>query len=240
MIKNKKHLLCLIAIITSFISSLCLGEDIGKIPAFTKNDNILILAPHPDDEAIAMAGVIQKALKTGAKIKIVLYTNGDNNEPAFIIYEKRLTFRKGEFIHMGEVRRKETIEEMGINLSNLDYSSFVYMVDERETGQVSFAAIAKNTDHCFVLERYEADTKTRLAAGERLEVDGLANLPVAGVALVPLEEKMGIQNITCYKPTAQGLVETVEDRVIRPYTQATLDYLTKPRNVKFLLEKAGF
>jgi LmbE family N-acetylglucosaminyl deacetylase len=84
----------------------------GEIPAFSAEDRVLILAPHPDDEAIGTGGVIQKALGAGAKVKVGLFTNGDNNELAFIVYEKRITFRRGEFLHMGEVRRKETLAAM--------------------------------------------------------------------------------------------------------------------------------
>ena len=51
-------------------------------------------------------------LANGAKVKVVCYTNGDNNELAFIIFEKRLTFRKNEFLHMGRVRSQETIKAM--------------------------------------------------------------------------------------------------------------------------------
>nr|MBU1327674.1 PIG-L family deacetylase [Candidatus Omnitrophota bacterium] len=80
--------------------------------SFSENDRILILAPHPDDEAIGACGVIEKALKKNAKVKVVCYTNGDSNELSFIVYEKRITFRKGEFLHMGEVRRRETIRAM--------------------------------------------------------------------------------------------------------------------------------
>ncbi len=70
------------------------------------------MAPHPDDEAIGAGGVIQKALKAGAKVKVLYLTNGDHNELAFIVYEKRLVVRHGEFVHMGEVRRKESINAM--------------------------------------------------------------------------------------------------------------------------------
>ncbi len=88
------------------------SQEVKEIPAFDKDDRVLILAAHPDDEAISAGGVIQRALSSGARLKVVSYTNGDNNEPAFIVYEKRLTFRKGEFIHMGEVRKDETIKAM--------------------------------------------------------------------------------------------------------------------------------
>ncbi len=82
------------------------------LPAFSKNDRVLILAPHPDDEAIGTAGVIQKALAAGAQVKVVLLTYGENNEFSFIVYEKRLVFRKKEFIRLGEVRRQESLAAM--------------------------------------------------------------------------------------------------------------------------------
>jgi len=80
--------------------------------SFNESDRVIVFAPHPDDEAIGTAGVIQRAIKAKAKVKVVCFTNGDNNELAFIVYEKRLTFKKKEFIHMGEVRRSETINAM--------------------------------------------------------------------------------------------------------------------------------
>ncbi len=97
----------------------------AEIPPFTKNDRVLILAAHPDDETIGAAGAIQQAMKAGTPVKVVIYTNGENNEPAFIIYEKRLTFRKGEFLHMGEVRRQETISAM--NYLGLNSKDVVFL-----------------------------------------------------------------------------------------------------------------
>ncbi|MCX5692571.1 MAG: PIG-L family deacetylase [Candidatus Omnitrophica bacterium] len=93
----------------------------------TENDRVLILAPHPDDEAIGTCSIIQKALKQNAKVRVVCYTNGDSNEPSFIVYEKRLTFRKGEFLHMGEVRRRETMRAMvfmGVKPENITFLGY--------------------------------------------------------------------------------------------------------------------
>ena len=100
---------------------------------FKQGERILILAPHPDDEAIACAGIIQQAVKAGAKVKIVYLTNGDHNELAFIVYEKRITVRQGEFVYMGQVRQKESIKAMkflGLSENDLvflgypDYGTF--------------------------------------------------------------------------------------------------------------------
>lgn len=85
---------------------------IGILEPFKKNERVLILAPHPDDEAISCAGIIQEALKAQAKVRIVYLTNGDHNELAFIVYERRITLRQGEFVHMGQVRQQESIKAM--------------------------------------------------------------------------------------------------------------------------------
>ncbi|MDP2831016.1 MAG: PIG-L family deacetylase [Candidatus Omnitrophota bacterium] len=84
----------------------------AELEPFKKNERVLILAPHPDDEAIACAGVIQKALKAGAQVKVVYLTNGDHNEFAFIVYEKRITMRQGAFIYLGKMRQQESIKAM--------------------------------------------------------------------------------------------------------------------------------
>ncbi len=112
----------IIVILCILISAACAASATeAEIPPFTKDDRVLILSAHPDDETIGSGGVIQKAIKAGAAVKVAYYTNGDNNEPAFIIYEKRLTFRKGEFLHMGEVRRQEAVSAMSyLGLGNKD------------------------------------------------------------------------------------------------------------------------
>lgn len=113
-----------------FINSAAASEPAGSLPSippFTKSDRILIFAPHPDDETIGPGGAIQRALKAGANVYIACFTNGDANQLAFIAYEKRLTFFKGEFLHMGEVRRKETISAMkflGVDENNVFFLGY--------------------------------------------------------------------------------------------------------------------
>ncbi len=94
---------------------------------FKKGECVLILAPHPDDEVIACAGIIQQALSQGAKVRVVYLTNGEHNEFAFIVYEKRITFKTNEFIHMGEVRREEAVKAMqslGLNEGDLVFLGY--------------------------------------------------------------------------------------------------------------------
>ena len=91
-----------------------LAADTVPFPAIGTDDRILVLAPHPDDETIGAAGPIMHAQKAGAQVKFACFTSGDHNELSFILYEKRLTVRQGEFLHMGEVRRKETLAALAL------------------------------------------------------------------------------------------------------------------------------
>lgn len=121
MFKDNKKLIFIILFLLCFNASFAeevsapleiSQHDTPFLSGFTKDDRVLILSPHPDDETIGTAGIIQRAVKAGSKVRVVCFTNGDNNELAFIVYEKRITFRKKEFLHMGTVRAKETIKAM--------------------------------------------------------------------------------------------------------------------------------
>lgn len=94
---------------------------------FKRSDRVLVLAPHPDDEAIAAFGVMKKALDAGAKVKVVCLTNGDNNEIAFLIYKKHPVLSAKGLIAMGETRMKETLAAMsGMGLGAQDVSFLGY------------------------------------------------------------------------------------------------------------------
>lgn len=97
----------------------------GYLEPFSAYDRVLILAPHPDDETIGCAGIIQEALAKNANIHVVYLTNGDHNEFAFIVYEKRIVLSQKEFIRLGEVRRKEATKAM--KLLGLDESELVFL-----------------------------------------------------------------------------------------------------------------
>lgn len=107
-------LICIIAM--SNLSSLkkILMNDIyvNNFDPISSDDKILILAPHPDDEAISSAGIIQKALSAGAKIRIVYLTNGEYNQGSYLIYEKIPLILKGQFVNLGRVRMNEAINAM--------------------------------------------------------------------------------------------------------------------------------
>jgi LmbE family N-acetylglucosaminyl deacetylase len=82
--------------------------------ALVSTDRVLILAPHPDDEVLACAGVLQKAVAAHLPIKIVFLTNGDNNAWAFTRYKHFPVFREKTMLKMGEKRRQESLAAAGV------------------------------------------------------------------------------------------------------------------------------
>ena len=74
---------------------------------FSEGDRVLIVAPHPDDEALGAGGLIQSAVDSGADVKVVYLTHGDHNEIASIFYQKRPLLTKSDFVRSGQVRRPD-------------------------------------------------------------------------------------------------------------------------------------
>ena len=137
--------------------------------------------------------------------------------------------------------KSECSEELGIDLSYLDSTSFLYLFDERETGQINFASVSRNLNIEQILESYEAMSKNKLQKQEQLEVMALSTLPIASLALTPLEDSSsGLTSITSYRPSEGGLVRVIEDRKARPYSLALVEHLRESDNVRLLLERAGF
>ncbi|MCX5704838.1 MAG: PIG-L family deacetylase [Candidatus Omnitrophica bacterium] len=101
------------------------SADIKPLEPIVKGDRILILAPHPDDEVLGCAGVIQAALKAGAEVRVAFLTNGEHNELAFIVFKKKIPLQQKEFINLGEVRRSES--EKSAKLLGLKESDLIFL-----------------------------------------------------------------------------------------------------------------
>jgi LmbE family N-acetylglucosaminyl deacetylase len=74
---------------------------------FKSSDRWLLIAPHPDDESLAMSGVIQRALKAGAAVRVVFATNGDSNPWPQRWVEKRWRIGHDESRRWGAMRCQE-------------------------------------------------------------------------------------------------------------------------------------
>src|SRR2546430_14900388 len=50
-----------------------------RAPTFTSKSRLMLIAPHPDDEALACSVILQRAVRAGAAIHVLYATDGDDN-----------------------------------------------------------------------------------------------------------------------------------------------------------------
>lgn len=84
------------------------------MPRFTQKDRIAIIAPHPDDEALATGGVIQQAVAAGAEVRVIYLTNGDHNQIAFKLYSGLPLLTGRGYQRFGEKRLTEAVAATGL------------------------------------------------------------------------------------------------------------------------------
>jgi LmbE family N-acetylglucosaminyl deacetylase len=89
--------------------------------------DLLVFAPHPDDEVIGCAGVIQRSLASGNSVRIVFSTNGDGYPKAASVLlgkpERELT--QDDYARLGETRKREAIA--AAKVLGIDQSSLVFL-----------------------------------------------------------------------------------------------------------------
>lgn len=76
---------------------------------FGKDDRILVLAPHPDDDVAGCGGLLQRAAAQGVPTKLVFLTLGDSNTWPLALYRGRPFFLPKGAKAMGQRRRLEAI-----------------------------------------------------------------------------------------------------------------------------------
>lgn len=77
------------------------------------NDRILIMAPHPDDEVLGCAGIIQRAKAMNLPVHVVFFTYGDYNEWSFMIYRRTPVLTPTGVRGMGLIRHDEAVAADG-------------------------------------------------------------------------------------------------------------------------------
>jgi len=80
------------------------SEEFGH---FSRDDVLLVVAPHPDDETLCCAGVIQHARAAGARVAIVWITSGDGFELDAHVVERRWFTGTQGLLELGHLRMRE-------------------------------------------------------------------------------------------------------------------------------------
>lgn len=78
-----------------------------RLQAATRNDRVLIVAPHIDDEAIGAAGYAADSIANGAEVYVVFLTAGDCNRFSARLMHKTLEPTQSNFLSVGRTRIAE-------------------------------------------------------------------------------------------------------------------------------------
>lgn len=85
-------------------------DDISRNSSLLNCDNIVVIAPHPDDEVIGCGGAIASACKNGSKVGVVYITNGSHGTASGRVDEKLIDIRKKEALaglrELGDIHTK--------------------------------------------------------------------------------------------------------------------------------------
>lgn len=73
-------------------------------------ERLLIVAPHPDDEAIAAAGLIQRSVAGGGTVLTLCLTDGENNPWPQRAILRRWRITDDDRREWGATRRRETVD----------------------------------------------------------------------------------------------------------------------------------
>jgi len=83
-------------------------------PAYGKGDRIIIFAPHCDDETLGCGGLIATSVANGARVRIVLVTNGDGYKLAIGKAYKTLRITPQRCIDFAYRRQQETLRAAAV------------------------------------------------------------------------------------------------------------------------------
>ena len=89
--------------------------------SFSRNDSVLVVSPHPDDESLCCAGVMVRALAQGARVSVLWVTGGDSFELDARLVERRLRPGATGLRKLGDLRVAEAMaaaERLGIPPAN--------------------------------------------------------------------------------------------------------------------------
>jgi LmbE family N-acetylglucosaminyl deacetylase len=83
-------------------------------PVLTSESRLMLIAPHPDDEALACSIILQRAVRANAAIRVVYVTDGDNNPWPQRVLEHKWRITAADREGWGKLRRVEALAALHV------------------------------------------------------------------------------------------------------------------------------
>src|SRR5215469_15441345 len=102
-------------------------------PTFDIRSRLMLIAPHPDDEALACSIILQQAVRAGAAIRVVYVTDGDNNPWPQRVLERKWRLNAADRKRWGKLRRAEALAALHVLGVNALAARFLALPDQKLT-----------------------------------------------------------------------------------------------------------
>src|SRR3982751_2349275 len=79
-----------------------------------RSTRLLVVSPHPDDEALGAAGLIQRVRAAGGAVRVLLVTSGDGFPEGIERADGISHPRASDFRSYGQTRERETLAAMAL------------------------------------------------------------------------------------------------------------------------------
>jgi LmbE family N-acetylglucosaminyl deacetylase len=99
----------------------------------TPADRLLLLAPHPDDESLATGGLLQRAVRVGAEVRVIFISDGDDNPWPQRMLERRWRIGPSGRQRWGSRRRQEAVAALRVLGIPEDRVHFLGLPDQGTT-----------------------------------------------------------------------------------------------------------
>jgi LmbE family N-acetylglucosaminyl deacetylase len=96
-------------------------------------DRLLVLAPHPDDEAIGAGALIQRVVARGGEVRAIFLTDGDRNPWPQRFLERRWSVTPRDRAAWGGLRRREAVASLASLGVPREHVSFLGFPDQELT-----------------------------------------------------------------------------------------------------------
>jgi len=85
------------------------------------DSRLLVLAPHPDDESLGAAGLIQRVKGAGGSVHVIVMTSGDAFPEGVAVATHKRDPQRSDYRHYAETRERETLSALArFGLSRAD------------------------------------------------------------------------------------------------------------------------
>jgi len=95
------------AVVAALVPAAHAAADDPALPRLDAATSLLVVAPHPDDETLCCAGVIQRVVEAGGRASVVWITSGDASLLDLMLVEKSMPWQPARARDLGVRRMRE-------------------------------------------------------------------------------------------------------------------------------------